>query len=33
MSWEHQRIGANLFFAPHVKDAPGVLGLQVKFKF
>jgi hypothetical protein len=33
MSWEHQRIGANLFFAPHVKDAPGVLGLQLKFKF
>lgn len=32
-SWEHNRIGANLFFAPHVKDAPGVLGLQVKVKF
>jgi hypothetical protein len=33
MSWERDRLGANLFFAPHVKDAPGVLGLQAKFKF
>ena len=32
-SWEHEQFGANVFFAPHVKDAPGVIGLQVKFKF
>lgn len=32
-SWERGRVGANLFYAPHVKDAPGVIGLQAKFKF
>lgn len=33
VNWERNFLGANLFAAPHVKDAPGVIGLQVKFKF
>lgn len=33
MAWEHKRFGANLTFAPHVKSAPGALGLQVKYLF
>lgn len=32
-SFERGSLGANLFFAPHVKDAPGVLGLQLKARF